>query len=95
MVVKDIMDDLGETTRKVSSKFCVDIFIKRMGGSSWGYLEDRIIPDTLDLLGEPSGSYSESLRHYLFFVSDIKVCYMVTKHYIQTDIHYSNYIRFC
>ena len=72
------------TLRKIPWKFCVDIFIRsvsRMGGPSWGYLEDvdgswqetwrTVIICIINELGEPPWSYPESFVTMSLFLAEI------------------------
>ena len=65
---------------KINWKFHVDIFIKRVSrrdvssmvilGGHWGFLEDRVIPDIIDDLLSPQGSYPENFM----LISLLEVC---------------------
>ena len=52
-------------------------------GGRWGFLtedlEDRVILDTMDHLGGPHGSYTESFVIIFIFGWDIRVCYIGNK----------------
>ena len=67
------MDDLGRPQGRYTEIFVLISTgsVSRRGDPEWGYLEDWVIVDILNVLGRPQESYPESFMSISLFLAEI------------------------